>query len=98
MYWSRAAREAGAKLPGVMQDLGKARDTIMGCRRPATDAASSLAKLLRRPRCTLRGARMVVSTASSSAAPASRTQLGYVGQCRRKVLGTHAHFAAPYLH
>ena len=35
----------------------------MGCRRPARGAASSLAKLLRRPRCTLRGARMTACTA-----------------------------------
>ena len=61
--WGRGAREAAAKLQKRAQDLGQARDPIMGCRRPARGAASSLAKLLRRPRCTLRGARMTACTA-----------------------------------
>jgi hypothetical protein len=61
--WGRGAREAAAKLQKRAQDLGKARDPIMGCLRPARGAASSLAKLLRRPRCTLRGARMTACTA-----------------------------------
>ena len=66
MYWSRAAREAGAKLPGVMQDLGKARDPITGCRQPDISAANSLATHLRRQRCISRGVRVMACTAAAN--------------------------------
>ena len=95
--WGRGAREAAAKLQKRAQDLGKARDPIMGCRRPARGAASSLAKLLRRPRCTLRGARMTACTALQQCSTTLRTQLGIVDQGRRTVLSVHALDAAPYL-
>jgi hypothetical protein len=72
--WS--APEACAKLQEGAQDLGKARDPIMGCRRPATSAVSSLTKLFRRPRCTLRGARMTACTAL-------QIRIGFVDLARR---------------
>ena len=94
--WGRGAREAAAKLQKRAQDLRKARDPITGCRRPARGAASSLAKLLRRPRCTLRGARMTACSLQQCSTTL-RTQLGIVDQGRRTVLSVHALDAAPYL-